>query len=127
MPHQRGLLDLGADHDSGRVAQEQQRDVEGVAQLHEARGLVGAGAVDRTRQMHGIVRDEADRPPFDTDQRGDHAEAEMAAQFQHRAGIGECLDDGAHVVNAQAILGNDGAQQALIGAYPVANFSLEIR
>ena len=41
MADQRRLLRLRTDHDAGRVAEEQQRDVEGVAELHEARGLVG--------------------------------------------------------------------------------------
>ena len=42
----------------GRVAQEQQRQVEGVAQLHEARGLVGAVAVDRAAEVRRVVGDE---------------------------------------------------------------------
>ena len=63
-----GLLDLRPHHDAGRVAQRQDRHVEGVAELHEARGLVGAVAVDRAAQMLGIVGDDADRPALDADQ-----------------------------------------------------------
>ena len=55
--HQPGLLDLGADHDAGRVAQNEERDVEGVAQLHEARGLVGAVAVDGAGEVGRVVGD----------------------------------------------------------------------
>ena len=84
-----------------------QRDIERVAQLHEARGLVGAVAIDRARQMHRIVRDQPERPTLDSDQRGDHPEAEVAAQFEHRAGIGQRLDDLAHIINAQPVLRND--------------------
>ena len=51
----------------------------------------------------------------------------MAAHFEHRSAIGERLDDRADIVDAQSILGDDGAKQALIGAYPVANFALEVR
>jgi hypothetical protein len=35
------LLDLGPDHEPGHVHQEEQRDAVGVAQVDEARRLVG--------------------------------------------------------------------------------------
>ncbi len=95
--------------------------------LHEARGLVGAVAVDRAREMHRVVGDESDGTSFDPDQRRHHPGAEVAAYLEHRAGIGERLDDRANVVNAKSIFGDDRAQQTLIGAYPVANFSLKVR
>ena len=66
--HQRGLFDFGADHDAGRVGEGEHGDVERLAELHEARGLVGAVAIDRAGQMHGVVGDHADRPAFDADE-----------------------------------------------------------
>src|SRR5579872_7507558 len=77
--------------------------------------------------MHRIVRDESDRTPLDTNQCGDHAESEVAAQLQHRSGIGERLNDGAHIINAETILRNDVAQDALVGAFPLRQRPLEIR
>ena len=44
-------------------------------------------------------------------QRGDHPDAELRPQLEHRAGVGQRLDDLAHVVDAQAVLGDDVAQQ----------------
>ena len=126
MPHQRGLFDFGADHDAGTVAQEQQRDVERVAQLHEARRLVGAGTVDGAGEMRRIVRDHADRPTLDANERRDDAVAETAADLEHRVGVGERVDHFAHVVHAQAILGNRGPQQPLIRARPFLHRSLEV-
>ena len=41
-----------------------------------------------------------------------------AAQLEHRAGVGEALDDLADVVGAQPVVGHDRAQQALVGALP---------
>ena len=79
----------GPDHDPGRVAQHEERDVEGVAQLHEAGRLVGAVAVDGAGEVVRVVGDHADRPALDAEQRGDHAEPEAAAQLEHRAGVGE--------------------------------------
>ena len=62
---QRGLLDLRPDHHAGRVAQEQDRDVEGVAELQEARGLVRAVRVDGAGEMRRIVGDDAERLALD--------------------------------------------------------------
>ena len=104
MADERGLLRLGPDHDPGRVAQEEQREVEGVAQLHEAGRLVGAVGVDRAGEVHGVVGDHAHRAPFDADQRGDHAEAEVRAQLEHRPDVGDRVDGRPHVVHLQAVL-----------------------
>ena len=88
MPHQGGFLSLGADHIARCVAQHQDRNIEGVAQLHEARGLVRSLAVNRAPQMLGIVGDNPNRPPFDAGKGGDHAQAEVTPDFQHRVGVG---------------------------------------
>lgn len=45
-----GALDGAADHEAGHVGQKQQGNVEGVAQLHEARGLVG-----RIHEQHAAL------------------------------------------------------------------------
>ena len=49
-------------------------------------------------------------------ERRHHARPEVAPQLEHRAGIGHRLDHAAHVVDAAAVLGDDRAQQALVGA-----------
>ena len=59
--HQRGLLGLRPDHEARRVAQQQDRQVERVAQLHEARRLVGGVGVDRAAEVRRVVGDDADR------------------------------------------------------------------
>ena len=51
-----------------------ERQVEGVAQLHEAGRLVGPVGVDGAGQVHRVVGDHAHRASLDPDQRGDHAE-----------------------------------------------------
>ncbi len=63
---------------------EEQREVEGVAELHEARRLVGAVAVDRPGEVDRVVGDHADRAALDARERGDHAGAEVAAELEHR-------------------------------------------
>ena len=65
MPDQGGLLGLRPDHDAGRVAQEQDGQVEGVAQLHEPGRLVGALGVDGPAQVGRVVGDDPERQAFD--------------------------------------------------------------
>ena len=72
--HQRGFFDFRPHHDARGIAQEEQWQVERIAQLHEASGLVGAVAIDRAGQMNGVVGDHAERAPLDPDQRGHHPE-----------------------------------------------------
>ena len=76
----------------GRVAEEQHRQVEGVAELEEAGRLVGAVGVDGAGQVHGVVGDHAHRPALDADQRGDHPEPEGGPQLEHRADVGDGVD-----------------------------------
>ena len=51
--------------------------------------LSAPSAVDGAGEVRRVVGDDADRPALDADQRGDHAEAEVAAQLEHRAGVGQ--------------------------------------
>ena len=60
MAHLRGLLDFRTDHHAGRVAEREDRNVEGVAELHESRRLVAAIGVDRASEVARIVGDEAE-------------------------------------------------------------------
>ncbi len=76
--------------------------------------------------MHGVVGDQAEGFAFDAHQRGDHPGGEVPAQFEHRAAVGQLLDDLADVVDAQTILRHRMAQQALVGALPVGDVTLEV-
>ena len=103
------------------------RDVEGVAELHEARGLVAGRRVDRAAEMLWIVGDQAERLALDADEGGDHADAEIAADFEHRALVGEQIDHGADVVDAQAVFRDRPPQQALVRRLPVGDRALKVR
>ena len=54
-----GLLDLRADHEARHVLQEEQRDAEGVAEVDEARGLVGGVVLEDAAEVLGLVGDDA--------------------------------------------------------------------
>ena len=116
----------GPDHEARRIAQRHDRDVEGVAELQEARGLVAGRRIDRAAEMLWIVGDQAERLALDADEGRDHADAEIAAELQHRAFVGEQIDHGADVVDAQAVFRDRAAQQALVRRLPVRHRALEI-
>ena len=71
-----------ADHEARRVAERDDRQVEGVAELDEARRLVGGVGVDRAAEVVRVVRDQAERPALDADERGDDSEPEVRAQLE---------------------------------------------
>jgi hypothetical protein len=98
-------LDLGADHEAGRVDQRDERQAVRIAELHEAGRLVGRIGVDRAAEVGRIAREQADRPSFDADQRGQDPDAEAGAQFEQRVGVADSSHQRAHVVDADAVLG----------------------
>ena len=54
------------------------------------------------------------------------ARPNLRPQLQHRALVGEQLDQLADVVDPQAVLRDRAAQQALVGARPVGQRALEV-
>ncbi len=101
-------FDVGSDHEAGGVAEKEDREVEGVAELHEPGGLVGTVGVDGAAEMGGVVGDDADGAALDAAQRGDHPRPERASQLEHGVGVGECVDDGPDVVCPESVLGHQG-------------------
>ena len=75
----RGSLGGGADHEARGVAEEQQRQLECVAQLHEAACLVGAVGVDRAAEMGWVAGHHAEGMSVVARERRDDAEAEAAS------------------------------------------------
>src|SRR6202000_3325560 len=91
------------------------RDVEGVAQLDEARRLVRGRAVDRAREEHRLVGDYTDRTAGNPNQRGDDGAAKARLELEDAADIGDAFDDLAHIVGAARILRHDLAQGQGVG------------
>jgi hypothetical protein len=63
VPHLAARLDLGPDHEAGRVDQRDDRQAVRVAELHEARRLVAGIGVDRAAEMRRVAREDADGRP----------------------------------------------------------------
>ena len=98
-----------------------------VAQLHEARGLVGGSCINRARQMQRVVGQQAHGAAFDAGQRGVDAKAETRAQLQQRACICNAVQRRAAVVHAQAVLGHHAAQSVCIRRLPLHGTALKKR
>ena len=72
-----GVLDLRADHEAGHVLEEDERDVEGVAEVDEARRLVGGVVVEDPGQLLGLVGDDPDRLAAEAGEAGDQRLGEL--------------------------------------------------
>ena len=66
--HERGLLGVGPHHDPRGVTEEEDGNIERVAELHESGGLVGTVRFDRAGLVCRVVRHDPDRSPLDADQ-----------------------------------------------------------
>ena len=73
--------------------------------------------LDGAPEMHRVVCDQAGGVSLEADEGCDHAENEVAPEFEHRCFIAECFDERANVVDAPAILRDQMLQHALVRAY----------
>ena len=105
-----GLLRLRPDHEARRVAERDDRQAERVAQLHEARRLVGAGPVDRARQVHRVVGDQPERWPSMRISAVIMPGANSGRSSSTQPVSASALDHLADVVDAQPVLRDEVAQ-----------------
>ena len=127
VPHDRGLLRFGSNHKAGRVAQRHDRNVKGIAKLHETCGLVARRRIDRATEMLRIVGDQPEWLALDANEGGDDPDTEIPAYFEHRSLVGQQIDDVAHVIDAQPVFRNSTPQQALVPCIPGGQRALKIR
>jgi len=82
--------------------QEDQGDVERVAQREERDGLVAPVGVAGAAPLDGLVGHEAHHVAVHAGQRGDQAAAEALLDLEHLAAVGQPLEHPRHVVGAVA-------------------------
>ena len=80
------------------VDERQQRDVEAVAPLDEARGLLGCLDVDGAGPLLRLVGDHADGPPVEPAEAGDEVGRVPGPQLEERVVVEDVLDHDPHVV-----------------------------
>ena len=131
MPDDALLLHRRAHHEARHVGQEQQRHVEGVAELHEPGRLVGRVDEQHAALEQGVVGDDADRlavQPGEADQhlaRPQGVDLEQAAAAVLPA-VDQRADEPAHVEghplvhrNPQVTLAGPGSGDRRRRALPV--------
>ncbi len=126
MSHECRALHVRTHHHARAIHQAEHRYVESVTQLDEPCTLVSTVGVDGAREVMRIVGDDAHRGAFHADEGGDHADTESLADLQHRVGVCYRIDDLAHVVKSQAVLGDDVAKAPLVRGFPPGDRALEV-
>ena len=105
-------LDLRADHEARHVGEEQQRDVERVARLDEARGLVGRVAEQHAALVLGLVRDDPDRVPVQARVADDELLRPARVDLQQRVLVDERRDQRLHVERLVLVRGDQARRSA---------------
>mgnify|MGYP000283029322 CR=1 FL=1 len=81
--HHGVLLLRRTHHEAWGVAEGHNGQVEGIAQLHEACGLVGAVTVDGAREVNWVICDETHRFACDSNKSGDHTHPKVGSEFEY--------------------------------------------
>jgi hypothetical protein len=92
------LLDPGADHEPGHVDEVHERDPERVAEVDEARGLVGGVVVEDPTEVARLVGDDPGGPAAEARQAGDDRPRPASLEVEPRAVVDDPADDLVHVV-----------------------------
>ena len=93
-----GVFLRGARQKTRNVHEGDDRDVEAIAEAHEARGLARGVVVEHARKHHGLIGDEAHRPAFDAAETGDDVAREGFADLEEVALVRDFVDQLFHVV-----------------------------
>ena len=80
-----GVLDLRADHEPGHVLEEDERDREGVAEVDEARRLVGRVVLEDAAELLRLVGDDPDRLAAEAGEAGDDRLRELRLDVEELA------------------------------------------
>ena len=104
---QADLLLLQTRQVTGRVHDEHQRHVVGVADADETGGLVRGVRVETTRQLHRLVGDHTDRPAVHTGETGDDVRSEVRQHLEEVLVIEDAGEHVGHVVTGVRVIRDD--------------------
>ena len=100
-----------ARQEAGNIDEGQDRDLEGIAEAHETRGLARAIDVEATRQHHRLVGDHADRLTLEPDETGDDVLREVFLNFVKIALVRGLQDQFLHVIGGVRVVGDQGVER----------------
>ncbi|VTR68662.1 conserved hypothetical protein [Desulfosarcina cetonica] len=104
---------LAAGQVAGNVGNGQQRDVEGIAEPNEARGLVRGVDVQATGHDHGLVGDNAHATSVEAGKGGQDVGGEILVGFEVLAIVNDGFDDIPYVVGLVGAVRNDVVEGVL--------------
>ncbi len=90
------------------VGEGDDRDVEAVAEAHEARGLERRGDVERAGEVQRLVGDDADGAAGQARQADDDVLRVVGVDLQEVGAVDDAVDHLANVVGLRLVLGQDG-------------------
>ena len=95
----------------GHVDERDERDVEGVARPHEARGLHRRVDVEHARERAWLVADDADRVPAEPRERAHDVLGPVRVHLEELAVVDDALDDALHVVRLVRAVRDDRVER----------------
>ena len=98
MAYDAAVLLSYAGEEAGHVLEDDERDVEAVAEAHEARALHRRVNVEHAREVRGLVRDDADAAATETCEADDDVRRVVLLHFKEVALVNYGVDGVAYVV-----------------------------
>ena len=113
------VLLLRARQEARDVHQGDERNVEGVAEADEARGLAGRVDVQHAGQHVGLVRDDTDAAAVHVREAHDDVLGEILVDLEETVVVHDAADDAVHVVGLVRIVRDDVVQGVVRAAHRV--------
>ena len=107
------VLLTGAGKESGNIDERYQRNVEGIAETHEACGFARCVAVEHAGEEFGLVGHDADALAVEAGEAYDDVAGIVALDFKEFAVVDDCSDYLIHVVRAVGAVGDDFVERIL--------------
>ncbi len=99
------LVDTG--EEAGHVDEGEDRDVEGVAEPHEARCLLRGGDIESPGEDGWLIGDDPDGVAVKTSEAHDDVLGELFVHLEELLGVEDVLDHLTHVVGLVRLVGDD--------------------
>ena len=106
------------------VHEREDRDVEGVAEAHEAGGLLGGADVEHAGELRGLVAHDADRAPVQPREADDDVAREVLLHLEELAVVDEQVHHVAHVVRLVRVVRDDAVELRVLAVGVVARVHL---
>src|SRR5690606_38544837 len=98
------------------------RQIEGIAEPHKARDLVGAVDVQHTCGRNGLIGDKANRASANTSKADHRVRGKVLLNLQEVLVVDQACDHLLDVVSLLRIVGNDRVQHQIVGQVNVERF-----